>query len=235
MGHGIALLGVIGLAALSHADRVTPARANTLEARKELARKAGLPFPIPRIYFRAYKEEKTLEVWGAKRDRTPMKLVARYRVAAASGGLGPKLREGDRQVPEGVYFIDRFNPRSAFHLSLGINYPNARDRIFADADRPGGDIFIHGDRVSIGCLAMTDPVIEEIFVLADDARRAGQRRIPVHIFPFAMGTEAFVPRGATGDTLVLWRDLWRIHREFDRTKRVPRVRIDVNGRYRLAD
>jgi murein L,D-transpeptidase YafK len=224
----------MSLAAASFADRVLVARENTLDSRKALATKASLPFPIPRLFLRAYKEERILEVWGGKAEGGPLKLVARYPVAGASGVLGPKLREGDRQVPEGVYFVDRFNPRSAFHLSLGLNYPNARDRKFADKERPGGDIFIHGNTASIGCLAMTDPVIEAIYVMADDARRAGQRRIPVHIFPFAMGTSVFQPRGAKGDTLVLWRDLWKIHREFDETQRVPRVRVDVNGRYRLA-
>jgi murein L,D-transpeptidase YafK len=95
--------------------------------------------------------------------------VRSWAVLAASGGAGPKLREGDRQVPEGVYRIDQLNPNSAYHLSLRIDYPNAVDRAQAARDgrqRLGGDIFIHGKDVSVGCLAIGDEAIEELFWLA---------------------------------------------------------------------
>ena len=111
----------------------------------------------------------------------PYTLIRIYKVAAASGELGPKRKEGDQQVPEGFYVIDRFNPQSAYHLSLGLNYPNASDKILSDKQKPGSDIFIHGNEVSIGCLAMTDDKIKEIYLLALDAKPNGP--IPVHIFP----------------------------------------------------
>jgi len=154
-------------------------------------------------------------------------------VAGQSGKLGPKRREGDKQVPEGVYFVDRFNPQSRFHLSLGINYPNASDRVRSDRNRPGGDIFIHGDNKSIGCLAITDPLIEEVYTVALAVR--GKGPIWVHIFPARL-TEAkrkslsrVHPEHAS-----LWAELAPIYQAFEKDKRVPRVVIDKSGAYRLA-
>lgn len=138
-----------------------------------------------RMGLRAFKAERELEVWVSSHQAGPMRLVATFPIAGLSGTAGPKRKEGDRQVPEGFYFVDRYNPSSAFHLSLGIDYPNRADRIKGDPVRPGSDIFIHGSNVSIGCLAMTDPVIEAIYSLADSVRRRGGR-IPVHIYPCRM-------------------------------------------------
>src|SRR5690606_11025729 len=96
-------------------------------------------------------------------------LVKTYPVCSSSGLPGPKRKKGDRQTPEGFYHIDRFNPQSAFHLSLGINYPNSSDKILGHSD-PGGDIFIHGSCVTIGCVPLTDDLIKEVYVLAVEAK-----------------------------------------------------------------
>jgi hypothetical protein len=105
-----------------------------------------------------------------------------------AGELGPKRKQGDNQTPEGFYAISYFNPRSDFHLSLHIDYPNRRDRAAgADGVKLGGDIFIHGGCLSEGCLAITDEGIRELYWLAVEARSVGQRRIPVHIFPARLG------------------------------------------------
>ncbi len=138
------------------------------------------------LYLRAIKDERVLEAWVSEEAGGPFTLLDTWPVAAMSGALGPKRKEGDRQVPEGLYVIDRFNPRSQYHLSLGLNYPNASDTILGDPRSPGSDIFIHGSNKSIGCLAMTDPVIEQIYALAERAHSAGQRAIRVDIFPFRM-------------------------------------------------
>lgn len=130
----------------------------------------------------AFKAERELHVFAANAGG-PWKRTLTYPIVTASGGLGPKLREGDRQVPEGLYEIESLNPNSRFHLSLRVSYPNEFDRKKAAEDgRPnlGGDIMIHGDQVSIGCLAMGDPVSEELFVLAADAGWTG---VPVVISP----------------------------------------------------
>lgn len=130
---------------------------------------AHVPFPPERVWLVALKDERRLELWaGSPASRT---LVKEYAILAASGGPGPKRREGDLQVPEGLYRILWLNPASSYHLSMKVDYPNELDRAKARADRRtqlGGDIFIHGRNVSIGCLALGDPAIEELFVLAAD-------------------------------------------------------------------
>ena len=110
-------------------------------------------------------------------------------MCARSGELGPKRKSGDNQVPEGFYHINRFNPTSNFYLSLGLNYPNASDKLKSDAQHPGGDIFIHGSCVTIGCLPMTDDKIKEIYLYPIHARNNGQHKIPVYVFPFRMTEE----------------------------------------------
>lgn len=138
----------------------------------------NLSYPPKEVTLVALKQERHVEVW-TRAGETPVKL-AEYPVLAASGVLGPKLREGDPQVPEGLYVIEGLNPNSAFHLSLKVNYPNAIDRARATEEgrtRPGSDIFIHGSRASIGCLAIGDPAIEELFVLVADAGHSNTRVI----------------------------------------------------------
>ncbi len=133
-----------------------------------------------------YKAEKELEVYVRPTSEKRFRRFESFPICASSGTLGPKKRKGDGQVPEGVYHIDRFNPYSNFHLSLGLSYPNAEDRQRAGRLDPGGDIFIHGSCVTIGCIPMTDPVIERIYLLAIWSRRNGQAEIPVYSFPFRM-------------------------------------------------
>lgn len=211
-------------------DRVTVAYRNATEHVHALCLKANLHYPPKRLYIRAIKAERLLEVWGSNGPRKPFRLIHAYPVAAQSGVLGPKLREGDGQVPEGFYTINRFNPLSRFHLSLGLNYPNARDRIVGDTHRPGGDIFIHGNRVSIGCLAMTDPKIEEIYVLASEARKSGQAAIPVHIFPFRLNE-----RWPDADPALtaFWRTLQPVYDRFEKTRFVPKIAVSRNGTYTI--
>ncbi len=133
---------------------------------EEHFRHVGAAWPVQNLFLRAFKRERVLEVWargGADRGRV---LVWSFPLCAGSGGLGPKRREGDAQIPEGIYRIERFNPWSRFHLSLGLNYPNPQDRARAGADNPGSDIFIHGDCVSIGCLAIEDDPIERLYLVS---------------------------------------------------------------------
>ncbi len=129
---------------------------------------AKIPYPPKKVIFVGLKHEKILEVWACgKQDR--FSLIRTYPILAASGRLGPKLREGDRQVPEGLYKIESLNPNSMFHLSLRINYPNDFDRQQAKRENRtnlGGDIMIHGSNASIGCLAMGDEAAEDLFILA---------------------------------------------------------------------
>lgn len=154
------------------------------EARARLAphfAAAGLAYPPKRLLFLAMKKEAELEVWAGSGEN--MQMLRRYPIKRLSGQAGPKLREGDRQVPEGIYRIVGFNPNSRFHLSMKLDYPNAFDRRHADREgrsEPGSDIFIHGKAASIGCLAMGDSAIEELFVLVHDS---GRENVQVVISP----------------------------------------------------
>ncbi len=170
-----------------------------------------------------------MELWaGGNR----MSLLRTYPIAAMSGGLGPKRREGDLQVPEGVYRIVRFNPVSHYHLSMGLDYPNASDRI-RGGSRAGTDIYIHGNRVSAGCIAMTDPLIDEIYPLC--AHAGNHRTIPVHIFPSRLTDPRLAdlcrrdPRQAA-----FWRELRPIYDAFERTHVVPKVLVTGSGAYVIA-
>lgn len=128
---------------------------------------AGVRYPPDRVHLLGFKQERRLELW-ASAGRGP-KQVAVYPLTDESGGPGPKLREGDFQIPEGIYRVTWLHPNSQYHLSMKLDYPNAYDREQARREgrtQLGGDIFIHGKDVSIGCLAVGDRAIEELFVLA---------------------------------------------------------------------
>lgn len=131
-----------------------------------LCKTANIPWPPKRVTLLAFKDEKVLEVWAAG-SAGGHRFVSRYPVLAASGKLGPKRKEGDRQVPEGIYDLPILNPNSKFHLSIRVDYPSADDikHLPGPRDQMGSDIYIHGNSVSIGCLAMGNEVIEEIFCL----------------------------------------------------------------------
>lgn len=156
----------------------------------EFAR-AGVAYPPRRIVLLAFKRENRLSLWADGR------FIRAYPILAASGHAGPKLREGDYQVPEGVYRIEWLNPNSSYHLSMKVSYPNAFDRQMAARDgrtRLGGDIFIHGKNVSIGCIALGDRAIEELFTLAADT---GPQRIRVVIAPNDLRTAGAIIHEAT--------------------------------------
>jgi hypothetical protein len=143
--------------------------------------KAKVSFPPKEITLVALKQEKKLELWA--RDKQEFRLIHTYNIQAASGVAGPKLRQGDKQVPEGIYRIEGLNPNSNYHLSMKLNYPNEFDLFHAALEgrsNPGSDIFIHGRAISIGCLAMGNENIEELFVLTV---KVGAENVKVVIAP----------------------------------------------------
>jgi murein L,D-transpeptidase YafK len=152
----------------------------------ELLKSKGLSKTNLNILIIAYKNDEILEIHAKKKTELKYKKLISYKICSSSGVLGPKRKSGDNQVPEGFYFIDRFNPASNFYLSLGINYPNESDKIKSTASNLGGDIFIHGSCVTIGCLPMTDDKIKEIYLMAVYSKNNGQNKIPVYVFPFKM-------------------------------------------------
>lgn len=158
-------------------------------------RQVGLAFPPREVAFLAMKRERRLEVWA--RNSGAFRLLRTYPIRKASGGPGPKLREGDRQVPEGLYQVIGLNPNSRYHLSLELNFPNAFDLMHARREgrtRPGSNIFIHGKAVSVGCLAMGDAAIEELFLLAATVTEAPIRVVIAPHDPRRSPLEAGNPR-----------------------------------------
>ncbi len=196
----------------------------------------NLKWPAKYIYIRSFKYDSQMEVWVKNEINEPFQLFKTYKVCALAGTLGPKRMEGDYQVPEGFYYINEFNPQSTYYLSLGINYPNASDKILSDSLQPGSDIYIHGSCVTVGCIPITDQQIDELYILAAHAKDQGQDFIPVHIFPVRYN----VPRSVnylnnlTKDDPSLKKFAARLEDAFDyfeKYKQLPVVMIDDNGDY----
>ena len=166
--------------------RLALARERRIADIQSMFAEAGVPYPPAEIYLRAFKLEAVLELWARGPETESFTRIRFFPVVNKSGKPGPKREEGDRQIPEGFYVINRFNPLSKFHLSLGINYPNASDRIrTTNPENPGSDIFIHGKRRTVGCLPIGDSGIEVLYIVADDTRKNG-RPIRVDIYPSRM-------------------------------------------------
>lgn len=169
---------------------------------------AGVAYPPREIELAAFKAERRLDLFARDR-RGELRFIKSYPILGASGVGGPKLNEGDRQVPEGLYQIDRLNPNSSYHLSLHVNYPNAFDLEQARRDgrtNPGRDIFIHGGRSSIGCMAIGDDAIEELFVLVAMMDGAS---VPIVISPvdFRVTADAEIPDGCPAWTRSLYAEI----------------------------
>jgi hypothetical protein len=186
------------------------------------------------IFFRVFKREQLMEVWARDAGEQTFVLVNTYAVCGTSGELGPKRERGDEQIPEGFYSIDVFNPVSRFHLSLGVDYPNAVDRARGVTGNLGGDIYIHGGCATVGCVPVTDAGIEEVYVMALMVRDAGQDRIPVHMFPTRLDDDGFAwlrdTYGVDHADFAFWENLREGHLAFERTRTLPQI-YHSHGRY----
>ena len=218
-------------------QRVLEARLEKRFELKKLFRERGVTYPAAEVFMRIFKRERLLEVWARDHNQETFTLLKSYPICALSGMMGPKRSQGDAQTPEGSYFIDGFNPVSDFHLSLHIDYPNRSDQILSGHDKLGGDIFIHGGCRTEGCLAVTDDAIKELYWLALEARKVGQQRIPVHIFPTRLTDTALneLTRVFNNQPELkrFWANLRPLYHYFETTHKLPLVTIDENGRYRV--
>jgi murein L,D-transpeptidase YafK len=185
------------------------------------------------LFIRAFKKEKLMEVWVKEMAKEKYVLLHTYDFCSTSGTLGPKRKEGDLQIPEGIYTINHFNPLSSFYLSLGINYPNASDKILSDPKHPGGAIYLHGNCVTIGCIPITDDKIKELYIMAVDARNSGQEKIPVHVFPAKLSMEQLtvLKTDYPAGTVAFWENLKIVHDDFELTKKLKPVKVKKNGQY----
>ena len=203
--------------------------------KKEFEKK-GLHWPAKYVYIRSFKYDAELEVWVKNESKEQYKLFKTYKVCMQSGTMGPKRFQGDYQVPEGFYYINEFNPNSNYHLALGINYPNSSDRILSDSLRPGGDIYIHGSCVSVGCIPLTDDQIEELYIITSYAKASGEDFIPVHVFPVRYNVKKSVDylNTMSKNNQQLQKFAMQLREAFDRfeeKKQVPLVLVDKKGQY----
>lgn len=207
------LLTLVSTAALAK-DKVKEVRARRTADVKALLEKAGLTYPVDEVYLRGLKKERQLELWAGKKNQ-PLVLVKTYPFCAASGELGPKRKEGDWQVPEGLYEVPSFNPYSDYHLSMKVSYPNASDRIRSDAKRPGGLIYLHGNCASIGCIAIEDEPIEEVYLIVIDAKR---QPIRFDIFPARLDPEGLASLKDSAHA-EFWKELAPAYMAFEQKRR----------------
>jgi len=208
-------------------------REDTLKKQFE---KAGLQFPPKQLYIRSFKYDSQLEVWVKNELNEPFKLFKTYKVCAMAGSLGPKRMEGDYQVPEGFYHLNEMNPRSMYNFSLGVNYPNASDKILSDSIKPGGDIYIHGNCITVGCIPITDVPIEELYVLTAHAKNIGQDFIPIHIFPVRYSnpkSAAYLERIVKDETELKQFNLSlkAAYDYFEAKRDLPLILVDKEGKY----
>ena len=218
--------------------RVSQAWTKYNESLREMFEKKGVSYPPKDIYIRSFKSQNEMEVWARNEPEQEYKLIKQYRICALSGILGPKRYEGDRQVPEGFYFIEDFNPRSDYYLSMLINYPNYSDQILSNQTRPGGDIYIHGGCVTVGCMPMTDDIIQELYVLCLNAKMNGQAYIPVHIFPTRFNESGlnFLGReySKEQDKQKFWVNLKAGYDYFEKNHKVFPVIYTPDGKYAVG-
>jgi murein L,D-transpeptidase YafK len=216
-------------------NRVSQAWLKYNDTLQRMFKNKGLSYPPKDIYIRTFKAQNELELWGRDDVEDAYKLVKTYRICALSGILGPKRTEGDRQVPEGYYFIEDFNPKSDYFLSLLLNYPNYSDQLLSDKKKPGGDIYIHGGCVTVGCMPMTDAGIQEIYTLCLNAKLSGETNIPVHVFPTRYNQAGlnFLGREYGNDQVKqkFWVDLKAGYDYFERNHVIQPVMYSPDGKY----
>ncbi len=215
--------------------RVRTAAKEKDDALRQMFAEKQISYPPQAILFRAFKKEAQFELWAANKAGNPYTLVHTYGVCATSGVLGPKRKFGDVQVPEGFYELDWFNPQSNFFLSLHISYPNAADRILGSHTNPGGDIFLHGNCVTIGCIPITDEGIKEVYWLSVQVHGSGQQHIPMQIFPARLTAAGFESLARThpndSELLAFWSNLREGYELFEKSHRSLRVSVATNGKY----
>lgn len=204
------------VAACGSAPQLPPAEQPLSKETMMLLGHKGMDAQSP-IHIRVFKEESELEIWKARSDQRYYHFKT-YPICNWSGGLGPKLKQGDKQAPEGFYSVPatHLNPNSKYHLAFNLGYPNAYDK---SLNRTGNFLMIHGGCESAGCYAMTDALVEEIYALGRESLKGGQERIEVHAFPFRM-TDANIKRHRKNKWARFWRTLKKGYDHFE-VHRIP--------------
>lgn len=184
------------------------------------------------LYFRIFKLEKEFEVWVKNKTDLKYTLLKTIPICASSGELGPKRKQGDYQVPEGFYEIATFNPNSNYHLAMKINYPNQSDQLKKTATDAGGDIMIHGNCVTIGCIPLENEPIEEVYVLATEAKnRKLTTQIAIYPCRFNEKNNQMLTKNYTEEKNKFWETLKKPFAYFNKTNNLPKITITKTGDY----
>lgn len=201
-------------------ERLAAVKASRLMPLQASLREKGFELGAP-IFIRIFKETSELEVWIKKGET--YSLFKNYPICKYSGYLGPKLKEGDRQAPEGIYKVEpnQLNPLSDSHLSFNLGFPNSFDLAH---NRTGSYLMVHGGCGSIGCYAMTDPAIEEIYLMVEAALVKGQKQVQVHALPFRFSAGK-LEENAQNQWIDFWKELASIDDLFEKSKRIPQVNV----------
>jgi murein L,D-transpeptidase YafK len=226
----IAASVLTSVSALGGCGQFSPPYLKPLSAQtRALLAQKGMTEESP-ILVRIFKSESALEIWKAKDDGR-FYLFKTYPICDWSGTLGPKINQGDRQAPEGFYLVSstQMNPKSQYYLAFNLGFPNAYDRAYG---RSGADIMVHGDCKSAGCYAMTDGVVEEIYILAREALAGGQQSFQVQAYPFRM-TAANMAKHKDDKWYDFWRNLKEGYDYFEITHLPPK--IDVCDKHYLIN
>jgi murein L,D-transpeptidase YafK len=186
------------------------------------------------VYIRAFKLEEVIEVWARTNGQGPFIQIANYPFCSTVGRVGPKRQQGDKQIPEGFYSLEEFNPESNFHLSLKVNYPNKADSILGSQGNLGGLIYIHGGCETIGCIPITDDKVKELYVISVLARDNGQDSIPIHIFPARMNYANYrmlTQKKEDQEHFRFWGSLRTCYMYFEQNAQLPGISVNNKGEY----
>lgn len=213
--------------------RVRDAKADYHYTLENLFTAQQVAFPPKNIYLRSFKFDKKVELWATS-DGQNYDYIKSYDICKLSGELGPKRQQGDLQIPEGFYNLEYFNPASSYHLSMKVDYPNASDRILGKQGSLGGDIFIHGECVTIGCIPLENEPMKELYWLSVLTKGEGGN-IPIHIYPFKMDDASVqffkkIDLFDDGDWR-FWNQLKPAYAYFNSCKQIPKIEIDSRGNY----
>ncbi len=211
--------------------RVRQANAQKGDIVKAMLNGKGVDANDFNLFIRGIKDEEKLEVWAKSSSESTYKMIKTYDFCATTGKLGPKRRSGDKQIPEGFYTIDKFNPYSNHFLSFRVSYPNKSDLKYADKLNPGNNIFVHGNCITIGCIPIGNDNIKELYLMA--AMAGGVDHVAIHLFPTRLNDAglAKISKGADASLITFWKNLKPGFEAFESSKSLPKISVDEDGRY----
>jgi murein L,D-transpeptidase YafK len=184
------------------------------------------------VFIRIFKKEKELELWVKNKSDARFVFLKKVAICASSGELGPKRKEGDYQVPEGIYDIPSFNPNSSYFLALKVGYPNKSDKILVDGKRTGGDIMIHGNCVTIGCIPLQDEPVKDVYMLCVEAKNNNTSpRVEIYPCKFTAENSKYLEENFSETKNNFWKNIKPAYTYFEANKTPAKFSIDTKGAY----